>query len=67
VECQSHSASLRGLRGNLINDGSATYAYDFENRLISTTLGGVSTQFVYNGDGIRLRLIEAGTLGFVQK
>ena len=46
--------------GNLLNDGSATYAYDFENRLISTTLGGGTTQFSYNGDGIRLRLIEAG-------
>ncbi len=48
--------------GNLKADGSATYGYDFENRLISTTLGGVNTQFAYNGDGIRLRLIEAGTL-----
>ena len=48
--------------GDLLNDGSATYGYDFENRLISTTLGGVNTQFAYNGDGIRLRLMEASTL-----
>ncbi len=48
--------------GNLKADGSATYGYDFENRLISTTLNGVTTQFAYNGDGIRLRLIESGTL-----
>ena len=48
--------------GNLLNDGNATYAYDFENRLVSTTLSGVNTQFGYNGDGIRLRLIEAGAL-----
>ena len=46
--------------GNLLADGSATYAYDFANRLISTTLSGVNTQFGYNGDGVRLRLIEAG-------
>ncbi|HET7088808.1 MAG TPA: type IV secretion protein Rhs, partial [Anaerolineae bacterium] len=43
-------------------DGSTTYAYDFANRLISTTLGGATTQFAYNRDGIRMRLVEAGTL-----
>ncbi len=68
---QSHSASLRGLRGNLTNDGSANYLYDRANpahsgqgygRLISTTLGGVTTQFSYNGDGVRLKQIVAGTL-----
>jgi len=48
--------------GNLLSDDSATYGYDFANRLITTTLGSVTTQFGYNGDGIRLRLIEAGTL-----
>ena len=48
--------------GNLKADGSTTHAYDFANRLISTTLDGATTQFNYNGDGIRMRLIEAGTL-----
>ena len=48
--------------GNLLQDGSTTYAYDFANRLISATVSGVNTQFAYNGDGVRLRLIEAGTL-----
>jgi len=48
--------------GNMLADGSTVYSYDFENRLISTTLSGVNTQFGYNGDGIRLRLIEAGAL-----
>jgi uncharacterized protein RhaS with RHS repeats len=48
--------------GNLLADGSAVYAYDFANRLISTTLSGVNAQFGYNGDGIRLKLVEAGTL-----
>ena len=47
--------------GNLTNDGSAAYLYDSANRMISTTLGGVSTQFNYNGDGARLRQIAAGT------
>src|SRR5512145_951601 len=48
--------------GNLLADGSAVYAYDSANRLISATLSGVNTQFGYNGDGIRLRLVEAGTV-----
>ncbi len=46
--------------GNLTNDGSANYLYDRANRLISTTLGGVTTQFSYNGDGARLRQVVAG-------
>jgi hypothetical protein len=29
--------------------------------MISTTLGGVTTQFSYNGDGVRLKQIVAGT------
>ncbi len=46
--------------GNLINDGSAAYLYDRANRMISTTVGGVTTQFSYNGDGARLKQIIAG-------
>lgn len=46
--------------GNLLTDGNAVYAYDFANRLISTTIASVNTQFGYNGDGARLRLIESG-------
>ncbi len=30
--------------------------------MISTTLGGVTTQFNYNGDGVRLKQIVAGTV-----
>ncbi len=48
--------------GNLLADGSTTYGYDFANQLISATVSGVNTQFAYNGDGVRLRLVEAGTL-----
>jgi YD repeat-containing protein len=48
--------------GNLLDDGSALYRYDQANRLISTTLGGVTTQFNYNGDGARLKKIIAGVV-----
>jgi YD repeat-containing protein len=48
--------------GNLINDGSATYLYDRANRLISTTLSGVTSLYAYNGDGARLKQTLAGTV-----
>jgi RHS repeat-associated protein len=48
--------------GNLINDGNALYRYDRANRLISTTLSGATTLFSYNGDGVRLKQIVAGTV-----
>jgi RHS repeat-associated protein len=48
--------------GNLINDGSSLYRYDRANRLISTTLGSATTLFSYNGDGVRLKQIVAGTV-----
>jgi RHS repeat-associated protein len=46
--------------GNLINDGNALYRYDPANRLISTTLGGTTSLFNYNGDGARLKQVVAG-------
>jgi RHS repeat-associated protein len=48
--------------GNLTNDGSANYLYDRANRLISTTLGGATSLFNYNGDGVRLRQVVAGVI-----
>ncbi len=48
--------------GNLINDGSANYLYDRANRLISTTLGGATSLFNYNGDGARLKQVVAGVV-----
>jgi hypothetical protein len=57
---QSHSAALRGLRGNLTNNGSTLYRYDQANRMISTTLSGATTLFNYNGDGVRLKQVIAG-------
>jgi RHS repeat-associated protein len=48
--------------GNLLNDGSASYLYDRANRLISTTLGGTTSLFNYNGDGARLKQTVAGAV-----
>lgn len=47
--------------GNLIGDGSSTYAYDPENRLVSATIGGQPITLRYDPMG---RLYEvAGTAG----
>lgn len=41
--------------GNLTAGGSASYAYDLENRLVTATVGGSTTEYSYDGDGIRLK------------
>jgi YD repeat-containing protein len=46
----------------LLNNGSATYLYDRADRLISTTLSGVTSLYGYNGDGARLKQTVAGTV-----
>jgi RHS repeat-associated protein len=40
--------------GNLLNDGSHTYAYDAENRIISVD-GGATAYYVYDANGRRVR------------
>ena len=41
--------------GNEISAGSRTFAYDLANRVRSTTQGGTTTRYAYDGDGARLR------------
>jgi len=41
--------------GNLLQDGSTTHAYDFANRLISTTLGGTTSDVKNGGKWQRAR------------
>jgi len=48
--------------GNLTNDGTSTYVYDAENRLISTTAGSVISSYTYNGDGDRISQTVDSTL-----
>jgi RHS repeat-associated protein len=49
--------------GNLLSDGTTTYTYDAENRVISATnsSSGTST-YVYNADGQRVRKTVAGVI-----
>jgi RHS repeat-associated protein len=47
------SATLRGLRGNLLSDGVRTFTYDAANRLTSVTSGTLTTTFEYDGLGNR--------------
>jgi RHS repeat-associated protein len=44
--------------GNLTgrDSSSDTFAYDIENRLIEAVVGGVTSTFTYNGDGLRMSL-----------
>jgi len=39
--------------GNLTSDGVRSYTYDQTNRLTQVTEGSLTTQFAYNGDGVR--------------
>jgi RHS repeat-associated protein len=50
--------------GNLLNDGRTTYTYDAENRIISSSnqQTGVSSTYVYNADGRRVRKTVAGVV-----
>jgi len=38
--------------GNLLHDGTTTYAYDALGRLTSTTHNGATTTYAYTGDGV---------------
>jgi RHS repeat-associated protein len=54
--------------GNLLNDGTTTYTYDSENRIISATnsTSGTST-YQYDADGRRIRktTVAGGTVDFL--
>jgi len=51
--------------GNQASRGTDTFGYNVENRLTSTSLGGTSGSYVYNGDGLRTsRTIGATTTTF---
>jgi len=47
--------------GNQTAAGSRTFTYDLENRLVSTTAGGATESYTYDGDGNRLTLSQGGT------
>jgi len=39
--------------GNLTSDGVRSYSYDHANRLTQVVSGTLTTQYAYNGDGVR--------------
>src|SRR5262249_9000665 len=39
--------------GNLTARGSDSFAWDYEDRMTSATVGGTTTTFAYRGDGLR--------------
>jgi RHS repeat-associated protein len=48
--------------GNLLNDGTSTYAYNHANRLTGVTRGAESYAFTYNGLGDRLSQTANGAI-----
>jgi RHS repeat-associated protein len=52
--------------GNQTGQGSDTFAWDHENRLTSTNIGGTAGSYTYNGDGLRVsRTIGAASVSYV--
>ena len=47
--------------GNLIEDGSASYRYDAQNRLVGFTQGAVVVSYGYDAEGRRASRTEGGT------
>ena len=46
--------------GNMTGKGANTYAYDAADRLIQTSIGGVVTQYRYDGMGNRYGRVRGG-------
>ena len=46
--------------GNMTGKGTDTFAYDFEDRLTQSIIGGVSSQYGYDGVGNRFTRTEGG-------
>src|SRR5205823_576199 len=49
------------LNGNVTARGSDTFAWDHENRMTQSVVGGVTTIYAYNGDGLRVSQTSGGT------
>ena len=49
--------------GNLTSDGTQTYSYDYENRLVAVSSASASVTYYYAGDGTRMasEVIEGGS------
>lgn len=47
--------------GNMTGRGTEVLDYDVENRLSSVTIGITTTNFVYNGNGVRVKKMSGGS------
>jgi hypothetical protein len=47
--------------GNMTSRASDAFTYDYENRLIQVVVSGVTTHYVYNGDGARVKKVVGST------
>ena len=48
--------------GNLLSDGTTSYTYDAENRIISATNGNGTTTYIYDAEGRRVRKTVGGVI-----
>jgi YD repeat-containing protein len=55
----TNSGFVYDANGNLLSDGSTSYAYDAVNRMISTTFGTTTTLMAYDGFGHLISKIVA--------
>lgn len=59
---QLHPCFNYDAAGNLIQNGTTTYTYDAENRLIAAVGNGYADSYVYDGDGQRIEKCTEGTM-----
>ena len=65
VTCTGSWQYVSASRGTGGFSGKRTFAYDLANRLKSTTEGGSTTTYSYDGDGVRLQAAGGQTTNFV--
>ncbi len=54
--------------GNMLTGAGRTYTWNFENKPLTTVQGGVTTTFVYDGDGGRVKkIVGAITTRYISK
>ncbi|HWC31181.1 MAG TPA: hypothetical protein VG845_13960, partial [Dehalococcoidia bacterium] len=49
------------VRGNQTSRGSDTFTWDHENRMTQAVIGGTTSTYAYNGDGVRTNRTIAGS------
>src|SRR3990172_10058754 len=57
----SYGYDANGNQPSRVSGTTDTFIYDHENRLTSSTIGGVNGVYAYNGDGLRMSRSIGGT------